>query len=310
MARVGRRIAWGALVAGAAIVLAAGPGLAAAISRYDVPAPDAHPIAITVGSDLHLWFVENNNHGVGRIGTTGEITEYSTGTKSPIDIAAGPDGNLWVTEAQYSIGRITTSGVVTQFPLRERPLGIAAGIDGNLWFTIPGRQYLRRITPSGALSKYNLPLPVGFPQYITSGPDGALWFTVRSPDKIGRIDPFTGVVTEYPLSVATNPHGIASGPDGKVWFAADHAVGSITPDGQLTEYPIPQSVYASGVAAGPDGAVWFTLSTGLGRMDPARPGQMGRIPVADGDPVGITAGPDGRMWFTANFANWIGALSR
>ena len=51
----------------------------------------------------------------------------------------GPDGNLWFTErGSNNIGRITTAGVVTEFPIptaNSYPSGIAAGPDGNLWFT-------------------------------------------------------------------------------------------------------------------------------------------------------------------------------
>ena len=52
---------------------------------------------------------------------------------------AGPDGNLWFTESDRgTIGRITPSGTITEFPLEEQesgPYGITVGADGNLWFT-------------------------------------------------------------------------------------------------------------------------------------------------------------------------------
>ena len=35
----------------------------------------------------------------------------------PSGITAGPDGNLWFTEAAATIGRITPAGTVTEFPL-------------------------------------------------------------------------------------------------------------------------------------------------------------------------------------------------
>ena len=53
------------------------------------------------------------------------------------EITAGPDGNLWYTEfTGDKIGKITPSGVVTEFGLApdSGPHGIAAGPDGNLWF--------------------------------------------------------------------------------------------------------------------------------------------------------------------------------
>ena len=46
------------------------------------------------------------------------ITEFSIGISpnaDPFGITAGPDGNLWFTESAGRIGRITPSGVVTEF---------------------------------------------------------------------------------------------------------------------------------------------------------------------------------------------------
>ena len=57
-----------------------------------------------------------------------------------VDIAAGPDGNLWFTRGANApwIGRITPTGTVTQFSAGISAgsdlFGIAAGPDGNMWF--------------------------------------------------------------------------------------------------------------------------------------------------------------------------------
>ena len=57
----------------------------------------------------------------------------------PVSIAAGPDGDVWFTEAEGDkIGRITPAGTITEYSLptaNSCPGGIAAGPDGNLWFT-------------------------------------------------------------------------------------------------------------------------------------------------------------------------------
>src|SRR5262245_20368669 len=69
-------------------------------------------------------------------------------------------------------------------------------------------------------------------------------------------------VTLFPIpSPNTAPEGITRGPDGNLYFAEIHAIGRITPDGQVTEF------------------------------------RQGLSP--DSEPVEITAGPDGNVWFTA-----------
>jgi virginiamycin B lyase len=91
---------------------------------------------------------------------------------------------MWfVEEIGNQIGRITPSGVVTEFPIPtpgSRPTGITAGPDGNLWFTesryeTPGANKIGRITPSGVITEYSVPTGGGGPFAITLGPDGNLF---------------------------------------------------------------------------------------------------------------------------------------
>jgi virginiamycin B lyase len=67
-----------------------------------------------------------------------EICAQTSSGAGPYSITAGPDGNLWFTEQVNQIGRITTSGVVTEFQIPSdscTPNAITTGPDGNLWFT-------------------------------------------------------------------------------------------------------------------------------------------------------------------------------
>jgi streptogramin lyase len=58
---------------------------------------NAEPAAIASGTDGNVWFTEDNLPTIGRISTSGTITEFSEGVSksSARSIAAGPDGNLW-----------------------------------------------------------------------------------------------------------------------------------------------------------------------------------------------------------------------
>jgi streptogramin lyase len=201
------------------------------------------PTAITTGPDGALWFVGIPGE-IGRITTSGVVTEFSlpavppaTGSPSgtpdspatPAAITVGPDGALWFTGIPGEIGRMTTSGVVTEFPITATAQAIAVGSDGALWFTgISGE--IGRITTSGVVTEYPLPEVQGDPMdlgAITSGPDGALWCTGVAGE-LTRITT-TGVVTEFtvpalpPPSPRTPigspvPGTIIAGPDGNLWF--------------------------------------------------------------------------------------------
>ena len=89
------------------------------------------------------------------------------------------------------IGRITTGGVVTEYPIPDcqQPtrIGITAGPDGALWFTeIPSGNKIGRITTAGLITEYPVPTANSYPCGITAGPDGALWFTESAGNNIGR----------------------------------------------------------------------------------------------------------------------------
>jgi hypothetical protein len=48
-----------------------------------------------------------------------------------------------------------------------------------------------RITTSGTVTEYVIPTANSYPQAIVAGPDGNMWFTEAATNKIGRItDPF------------------------------------------------------------------------------------------------------------------------
>ena len=243
----------------------------------------SNPMRIAVGPDGALWFTNFANDSIGRITTTGTVTNYTgPGIIQPYGIVAGPDGALWFTNSgSDSIGRITTSGTVTIYngPDVRDPLDIAVGPDGALWFTNDGHNSIGRITTSGTVTDYTgtgIHDPVG----IAAGPDGALWFTsaysesgsksgsgclTQTPPcgSIGRITT-AGKVTNFTGTGIYDPDGIVAGPDGALWFTngetdgMNNSIGRITTSGTVTNYTDPSIDAPDEIVAGPDGALWFT----------------------------------------------------
>ncbi|MGH2486193.1 MAG: virginiamycin B lyase family protein, partial [Ktedonobacterales bacterium] len=147
------------------------------------------PEGIAAGPDGNLWFGMfrvNAASSIARITPSGTITEFPLQVyDEATSITAGPDGALWFTESEANrIGRITTSGQTTFYPLSSgdyKPSGITTGPDGNLWFTVAvngGGANVGRITPDGTITEYNIPnsqttLANGASALeITKGPDG------------------------------------------------------------------------------------------------------------------------------------------
>ena len=104
------------------------------------------PQITTLGSDGNLWYEDNEASQISRITPAGTVTHFPIlSGNAPAYITAGPDGALWFTERSFgssgndlTIGRVTTSGTVTEFPDTvpgSAPLAITTGPDGALWFT-------------------------------------------------------------------------------------------------------------------------------------------------------------------------------
>ena len=89
-----------------------------------------------------------------------------------------------------NIGRITTAGVITEFPISTAPSfpgGITAGPDGNVWFAENYGNNIGRITTAGVITEFPVPTAASMPNRITAGPDGNLWFTEYNGNKIGKV---------------------------------------------------------------------------------------------------------------------------
>jgi virginiamycin B lyase len=134
------------------------------LTLYPVPyvPGDSGPSGITAGPDGALWFTYENPPKIGRITTSGVLTLFplsSPDQRLPGGITTGPDGALWFTEYNWvygaptgkgKIGRITTGGEITEFPVSTPPrMGITAGADGALWFTTS--KGVTRITTTGSV---------------------------------------------------------------------------------------------------------------------------------------------------------------
>jgi len=234
----------------------------------------------------------------------------------PNVITVGSDGALWFSVlGQNKVGRITTGGVLTTFPLPSgsEAWGITSGPDGALWFTeLPfSLNKIGRITTAGVVTEYGGLTAQSAPLGIVAGPDGALWFTESNSSKIGRITT-QGTISEFALGSSELPSDIVVGPDGALWFTefTGVGIGRITTSGAITQFPdniLKQGNHES-FALGQDGAFWFTASPVggngylggyLGRMTISGTYSEYLVPEVDAinEPRRIVSGSDGALWF-------------
>jgi virginiamycin B lyase len=243
--------------------------------------------------------------------STPVLTDFALPAMSaPMQITAGPDGNVWFTErAANRIGRLTPTGTLTHFDLPTAgtlPGDITTHPDGGMWFTQAGTPKLGRITSAGAIREF--PIPSGVPAVsLAGGPDGNIWFA-RSR-KLGRATN-TGVITEFTMPAELRH--ICAGPADTVWFTTDRYIGRyVISTGRLTPFPLlgedPQ-----GITLGPDGALWITIPAGkIARMTSDGASTVYALAElgAGRTPELITAGTDGALWFTSSATGTIGRIS-
>jgi hypothetical protein len=93
-----------------------------------------------------MWFIEKAGK-LGRITLSGVITEFPV-SPSGEAITKGPDGRLWFVEDAAAIGRLRIGDTVVNIPVPGAGslVDIAPGPDGNLWFADLGGR-VGRITP-------------------------------------------------------------------------------------------------------------------------------------------------------------------
>src|SRR5579872_554976 len=252
---------------------------------------------------------------------------YSANFMDPTAITAGPDGNLWFTDAETpeQIGRISTLGAIDEFADPNlNPTDITTGPDGALWFANLGTRKattsgsIGRVTPTGSFSYFKASF-VHMPATISVGADGNLWFTDDSD--VGRLTP-QGTFKFFdkrPTLSMPGPKDITKGPDGNIWVAnggvENGNISRVTPSGVVTTFTDAEIATPLGITAGPDGNIWFTSATSLVGHHPA----IGRITPAgaitlfnDGKlftPRDIVAGPDGNLWFTDESNHSIGRVT-
>lgn len=208
-----------------------------------------------------------------------------------------------------AIGRITTSGEVTEFH-HERVGGgfeytrgaMSVGPDGNLWFvgSTPGMvpaAAIGRVTTTGLFSEIPFSTKDSWPQAITWGPDVDLWFASSTGGTIGHVST-AGQFTQYP--VPGEPRDLVFGPGGIPWFTSAEGVGNISLSGELSP-TIPFPGGAKRIVTGRDGRLWFSSGTEgvVGRVGPGGLTSRVRLRSSNRSVFDLAAGPNGTAWYTA-----------
>ena len=195
------------------------------------------PDGIVAGPDGNLWFTyyqdpsnttfQGQSH-VGKISPAGTVTNYQLTNlyAGAMGIAAGPDGDIWVTEnRQEAVDRITPSTGADQVIL----LGSAI---------------------------------TGHPAEIVPGPGSTMWFSETATPQVGSISLDGQTVVAHALPPGDAANGLAFDSSNDLWYAdgTTSSVGEMGPGGAVVETQTPTNASSPyGMVADPsDHALWFT----------------------------------------------------
>jgi streptogramin lyase len=239
------------------------------------------PSGIANGPDGNLWFAAYGSNTIDVMSTSGALLhQYPVASGQGLlnDITVGSDNNLYFTAGSGDIGEITTSGVVTNFP-------VSATVP-----TVPGA--------SG-------PQPLA----ITSGPDGNIWFTDPWTDSIGVLKIASSSPNALPTLTALTASTTSAALGQSVTVTAtvsDLSPGGDTPTGGTVTFSDQNG--AIGSATMIDGVAMFTtssLAAGANAVTASYGGTTDFAPSTTGTAVTVTISAAGSVfqWSTASGGN-------
>ncbi len=188
-----------------------------------------------LGVGTQLWVARAG--GIDRYAPSGSLGGASTITLAAgavVEMAIGPDANIWVVEKNGGVDMLT----------KWSPIGAPVGAAFNF-------------ANSGA-----------DPVAIAAGPDNAVWVVLGGTNSVARFDA-GGSYAEFALPGGAVPTGIAAGSDG-MWLVENglNNVSKLTFAGGVftrTAYAAPSAFGLKGIIIGPDANVW-TVGTNVNRM--------------------------------------------
>ena len=197
------------------------------------------------------------------------------------------------------------------------PLDVAAGPDGSLYIADTTNRRIRRLWPDGIITTVAgaanagfggdggpaIAAGIGYPRSIAVGPDGSLYITADTYPSVRRVGP-DGIITTVAGTATTgysgdggpaveaslnSPYGIAIGPDGSLYIAelGNSRIRRVGPDGIIT-------TVAGNGTAGSSGDGGLATAASLWNPRGIAVGRDGSLFIAD---YGISrvrrVGPDG-----------------
>jgi len=220
---------------------------------------------IAAGPDGGLWFLAGNKtvEDFSPAKNTWQSYDISNNGES---ITAGPDGNMWFTEYNQLVGKVTTTGKVTEYKTgpddNDRWQGITVGADHSLGFAESGGGgQVTQLSTNGGATRF---AALGQPTGVARVADGSVWYTDPQSSEVDKMTfsssntprPATPAPTVRPPQRSQNPSGQTTSNSAAKGTAASSAPAS-------SRSPGPSPTSSTSATPGATGAAApFATSTG------------------------------------------------
>jgi streptogramin lyase len=254
------------------------------------------PSSLAPGPDGRMWMSSVGR--IDKVAASGDVQTLYLGAANPFTATVGPDGKAWIGGLlDGNVARVETDGSLHAVAeVGNVAYGMVTGPDGNLWVT--GRD-LFRITPSGAVTQYDVP-GIADAWHVAVGPDGAMWVVDRGSwdaqdSAVGRVAA-DGTTTVIPLPGISEANDIVTGPDGNLWVTDSEAphIARVSTNGVVTVFPVAATSGIGALTSGPGGELWALSADTVHRLRPD--GTTIDFSVSGFGPRAMTFGPDGNFW--------------
>ena len=184
-------------------------------SKY---ASDDYPSAVCVDiNQIDVWVVFSKGNKVGQF-RDGTFVKYINVGKTPMGIAQGPDGAIYVTN--YSSGTITkiVNGVVVMnISVGIGPRGVCVTPDGAVWVS----NYISNTVSKIVNDVKVKDIAVGLNPYGICGDKANNVYVACSTSNI--VTKITGITKVLDIKVGKVPYGVCVDPSGDVWVSNFYA---------------------------------------------------------------------------------------
>ena len=121
-----------------------------ALSAWAIPSPNAQPDVVVAAPDGSVWFTLPNAFRIGRISPDGTLKEFPV-ENAPLGLSVASDGGVWFgSPAAKRVGRLEPSkGKVSWKSVPETPIALAAGPDGVVWVVLGSGDRIAKLPAKG-----------------------------------------------------------------------------------------------------------------------------------------------------------------